>query len=61
MRRLTLALLGLALLSTAAAALAVEPAAADLSTPASVAVPDAASPAPIDLLARDEFKRVLDL
>jgi hypothetical protein len=53
MRRLTLAFLGLALLSTAAAALAAEPAAAGLSTPASVSAPDATSPAPINLLSEN--------
>jgi hypothetical protein len=50
MRRLTLIILGLALLSTAAAALAAEPAAADLSTPATEAAPLFVSPAPLSLL-----------
>jgi len=50
MRRLTLAILGLAMLSTAAAALAAEPAAADLSTPATAEAPLIASPAPLSLL-----------
>src|SRR6476646_6134322 len=49
MRRLTLAFLGFALLSTATAAMAMEPAAAELSTPASVAAPTATSPASVDL------------
>ena len=49
MRRLTLAFLGLVLLSFASAALAVEPAAADLAAPASVAAPQVTSPAPLDL------------
>lgn len=49
MRRLTLAFLGLALLSFASAALAVEPAVADLSAPASVAAPLATPPASTDL------------
>jgi hypothetical protein len=53
MRKLTLALLGLAFLSTAAAALAAEPAAADLSTPASVTAPGDASPALLNLLPED--------
>ncbi|HSS78742.1 MAG TPA: hypothetical protein VLV54_18630 [Thermoanaerobaculia bacterium] len=50
MRRLTLSLLGLALLSTAAAALAEEPVAADLSTPAAAEAPLVTSPAPLSLL-----------
>jgi hypothetical protein len=50
MRRLTLAFLGLALLSTTAV-LAAEPAATDLFTPASAAVaPEGTSPAPLKLL-----------
>jgi len=51
MRKLTLAFLGLALLSIASAALAVEPAAADLSNPASAAAPVVPSPASTDLFA----------
>jgi len=50
MRRLILAFLGIALLCTAASALAVEPATADLFTPASAAAPQGTSPAPISLL-----------
>jgi hypothetical protein len=50
MRKLTLALLGSLLLCTAAAALAVEPAATDLFTPATTAAPQGTSPAPISLL-----------
>ena len=50
MRKLTLAILGLVLLSTAAAVWAVEPATTDLSTPASAAAPEVTSPAPIKLL-----------
>jgi hypothetical protein len=61
MRRLTLALLGLALLSTAAAALAAEPAAAGLSTPGSVAVPDATSPALINLLPENSTSAITPL
>ena len=50
MRRLTLAILGLAMLSTAAAALAADPASADLSTPVTAEAQLVASPAPLSLL-----------